>query len=76
MVESVIQIKSGITITVDATVKIKKKIRVQENNYIWNPVTCSCKNDKYLASIIDDSMITCNEVIGETKSKKHCSKFY
>ena len=29
----------------------------------WNPATYSCKNGKYLASIIDDSVITCNEII-------------
>ena len=30
--------------------------------YVWNPATCNCKNGKYLASIMDDSMITCDEV--------------
>ena len=34
---------------------------------MWNPVTCSCKNGKYLASVIDDSVITCDEIIEETK---------
>ena len=28
-----------------------------------NPATCSCKNGKYLASIIGDSGITCGEII-------------
>ena len=28
-----------------------------------NPATCSCQNGKYLASIIDDSAITCDENI-------------
>ena len=31
--------------------------------YFWNTVTCSCKNGKYLASIIDNSVITCDEII-------------
>ena len=31
--------------------------------YIWNPATCSCENGKYLASIMDDSAITCDEII-------------
>ena len=31
-------------------------------NYIWNPATCSCKNGKYLKSIIVDSVITCDEI--------------
>ena len=35
--------------------------------WIWNPATCSCENGKHLASIIDDSMITCDEIVEETK---------
>ena len=35
---------------------------------IWNPATCSCKNGKSLASMIDDSVITCHEIIGTTKT--------
>ena len=33
-----------------------------KKDYIWNHVTC-CKNGKYLASIIDDSVITCDEIL-------------
>ena len=36
--------------------------------YIWNPATCSCENGKYLARIIDDSVITCDEIIEETRA--------
>ena len=32
-------------------------------NYIWSPTTCSCKNGKCLSSFIDDSFITCDEII-------------
>ena len=32
-------------------------------NYVWNPATCICKNWKYLASIMDDSAIICDDVI-------------
>ena len=39
-----------------------KKHHICENVYIWNPATCSCKNDKYLASIIDNSVITCEKI--------------
>ena len=28
-----------------------------------NPSTCSCENLKYLAKMIDDSVITCDEII-------------
>ena len=31
--------------------------------YVWNPGTCNCENGKYLASIMDDSVITCDELI-------------
>ena len=30
-----------------------KEHRICEKDYIWNHATCSCKNGKYLASIID-----------------------
>ena len=40
-----------------------KKHHICEKDYIWNPATCSCKNGKYLASIIDDSVITSDEII-------------
>ena len=38
-----------------------KKHHMCEKDYIWNHATCSCKNGKYLASIIDDSVITCDK---------------
>ena len=38
-----------------------------KRDYIWNPSTCNCKNGKYLASIINDSVITCNKI---TEPKK------
>ena len=39
-----------------------KKCHVCEKKKFLNPATCSCKNGKYLASIMDDSAITCDEV--------------
>ena len=46
-----------------------KRHYICEKNYIWNPATCSCKNGKYLASIIDNSVIMCDEIIeAETKT--------
>ena len=30
---------------------------------ISNPAPCSCKNDKYLARTVDDSVITYDEII-------------
>ena len=40
-----------------------KKCHACKKDYIWNPATCSCQNGKYLASIMDDSAITCDEYI-------------
>ena len=60
MVENVIQIKNGIMINAEASVK---NIIYVKKDYIWNPATCSCKNGKYLASIIDNSVIMCDEII-------------
>ena len=36
---------------------------VCEKKYIWNPSTCNFENGKYLASIMDDSAITCDQII-------------
>ena len=38
------------------------------DNNIWNPATCSCKNGKYTRNIIHDSVITCDKIIEETKT--------
>ena len=39
-----------------------------EKDYILSCTTCSCENGKYSASIIDDSVITCEEILEETKT--------
>ena len=49
------------TINVFVSVKIAK--RLCGKDYIWNLATSSFQNGKYLASIIDDSAITCDEII-------------
>ena len=62
MEENVIQINVGITINVD--VSVKNVIYVKNyDDYVWNRTTCSCENGKYLASIMDDSVIMCDEII-------------
>ena len=63
MVENVIQINGGIKINVD----VSKKCHACEKDYVVNPVTCSCENGNYLANIMDDSAIICDEVkdVGE-----------
>ena len=45
-----------------------KKHHSREKDCIWNPATCSSENDKYSASIIDNSVITCDKIIEETKA--------
>ena len=42
-----------------------KKHHICEKDYIGNSATCSYKNDRYLASNIDNSVITCDEIIDE-----------
>ena len=40
-----------------------KKRHLWEKDYVLNSATCNCENGKYLASIIDNSAIMCDEVI-------------
>ena len=46
-----------------------KKHHVCKKDYILNSATCSCENSKYLASTIDDSVITCDEFIKQQLQK-------
>ena len=39
------------------------KRHICKKYYIWNPAPCSCENEKYLASIMDESAVTCDEII-------------
>ena len=64
--KNVIQINGGITINVDKSVKnvmyVKKIIfRIMSNVVV--------KMKKYLASIMDDSAITCDEIIDAEETK-------
>ena len=40
---------------------------MSEKCYIWNTAICNCENGNYLVSIIENSVITCNEIKEETK---------
>ena len=40
-----------------------------EQEYIWNTAVFSCENGKYLASIIDYSAITCDEIMKTEETK-------
>ena len=63
MEKSIIQINGRIMIKVDVNVK---DVVYVKKDYVWNPAY-SCENWKYLASIIGDSAITCNEIIQSYK---------
>ena len=39
------------------------KHQICEQDYVWNSIACICENGKYLARIMDDSVITCDEII-------------
>ena len=40
---------------------------ITKKDCICNPAICSFKNDKCLASIIDDSVIKCHEIMDPSK---------
>ena len=65
MEENVIQIKGRIAIKEDASVKKNHKWKKE---YIWNSATFCGKDGKCLSSITDKSVITCDEIIEETKT--------
>ena len=65
MGENVIQIENRIMISVHANVK---KHHMCEKDCIWNLSANSCENGKYLAIIIDNTVIMCHEIIEETKT--------
>ena len=48
--------------------KNPKEHNAREKDYVWNPATCSCKNGERLASAIDDSVITCDDIINAADS--------
>ena len=57
-----------------------KKRHVREKDCVWNSATSNCENEKYLASIMDDSTIMCDEIIEETvpinlsENKTNCKR--
>ena len=55
----VIQINGGIRMNVNVSVKDFMYVK----KIVWNPTPCSCENGKYLGSIMNNSVIICDEVI-------------
>ena len=61
MRKNVIQINGRIMINV--YVSLRKVMYVCLEMCVWNPDTCNCENGKYLASVMNDSAIVCDEII-------------
>ena len=53
-----------------------KEHHVYKKDYIWYPATCNCENAKYLASFLEDSVITCYEIIDRTKTIPTLPSYY
>ena len=68
MVEHVTRIKSGTTTNVGVSAKIWKNMFMKKVIFEILLHFASCWNDKYLASVIVDSEITCDKIIEETKT--------
>ena len=64
MNKNVIQSNGGMIINAD----VSAKSVIYAKKIFWNPATCNCKNLKYLASVMDDSVITCDRIIEEVVS--------
>ena len=64
MEENKIQTNGGITINISVY-----KRHLCKRDHIWNPSTSSCENEKYLASIMDESEITRKQ-----RNKNYCNK--
>ena len=41
----------------------RKKRHLCDKDHVWNPATCTYENGKCLPSIMDDSVITCDEIV-------------
>ena len=56
---------------VNVNVKVENVMYVKKK-FSWNPATLSCENGKYLASIMDDLTIMCDEIYmcGESYEKE------
>ena len=45
-----------------------KEHHVCKKDCVWNPVACSWNNGKYFENVTDDSVITSDKTIEETKA--------
>ena len=68
MIANETQIKSGTMINVAVSVKIQKSIICSNKSYLGSCYTSSCKNGKYLGSIIDNSVDISDDIKDTTKT--------
>ena len=54
-------------INVDVNVKTSY---IWKRVYVQNPSACICENGKYFRNIMDDSVITCDEVIVQSYNEE------
>lgn len=66
MVENTAEIKSGITINVDVSAKIRENMC--EKRCIWNLSACNIEIGKCSGSVTGDSVITRDKIIEATKT--------
>ena len=52
----------------------QKKHHLCEKGVVWNLATCNCENGKYLASIVDDSSIICDEFMESYNKETNFNK--
>ena len=50
------------------------KVHVCGKDYFWNRATCNFENEKYIANIMNDSTIICDEVIDENDETNFIEK--
>ena len=67
--KSVIEINSRITVNVNASAKTMIYVKKIIFEILLHEVVVHIENGKYLANIIDDSVITCDEIIDVEETK-------
>ena len=53
-------------INIYVSVKIQNNMCAESIYYVQNPAKFSCENGKYLGSIVNDSVVICDEFMGTT----------
>ena len=67
MVKNIIQIKIWNNNKCRCGCKNPRK-NVCDKSYVWNTATCNCENSRHAENVIEDSGITCDEILETTKN--------